>query len=645
MFLKDARQIVYRILVFSMLMAVLLSACAPQTVVETVVVTQMVEGKTVEKVVEKVVTVTPLPPTAEPKPDEPVPVDSVVIGQQQEPDTLHPLIGAMSAKTYVLNLIQVGCMSQNDKAEWVPLGCEEIPYLENGGAVIVGEGDDQHLEVTYKIRKDWRWTDGNPVVANDVVYWWKLTMDPDFPYEGRSAVEKFYDVVALDDKTVVVKYMTKGQIAQAVAGTLTGNVNFAAFQPDYEAAYGKDWPYYAVDPTYFININWLPSHILEGTPGAEQEASDYSRAPIGDGAYELKEWKANQEIVLEASDQPFPLGEPKIKTITFRFYGETAGVLAALQSGEIDMATGNVAGLTENNGPDLDALEAGGRYITEWVNGYSFEHMDINLDRFPLNDPLVRKALYHAIDRQTIIDTLYYGKKSMTDLPLPRGLSWAYPLESEFTTYPYDLDKAKALLAEAGWDCTEMPCTKTVDGEVRNLEFTLMTTDRTDRIRLAQVVQQMWRQINVGVNLQFLYGRGLFATCQAGGPMNCGTYDAGIYTFSTGDDPGLYTTYSCSQIPNEANNWSGQNWPRWCNQTGQDALNQAENNPDVVVSREKRIPYYTTFFKEMTNDVPVIFFYGSAEPFPRLTNWKNFKAGPTQYSYPTWNAWEWEVSK
>jgi len=632
---------------FVVLLCFVFSACqvAPEKVVETLVVTQMVEGKQVEKIVEKVVTVTPVPPTPTPLPAELKPVDSVVIAQQQEPDTLHPLIGSMLAKTLVLNLIQVGCMSQNEKAEWIPLGCERVPSIDNGDAVIVGGGDEQHLEVTYQIRKGWRWTDGTPVTSKDIIYWWKLTMDPDMPYEGRNAVEKIYDIEAVDDSTVIVKYLTKAQIAQAVAGTLEGNVNFAAFQADYEAAYGANWPYYAVDPVYFINIGWMPAHVLEGIPGGEQESSDYARNPLGDGAYELVEWKANQEIVLQASKQPFLYGEPKIKTITFRFYGDTAAVLAALQSGEVDMATGNVAGLTENNGPDLDSLDAQGKYVTEWIDGYAFEHMDINLDRFPLNNLKVRQALYYALDRQTIIDTLYSGKKAMTDLPLPKGLSWAYPPDGTVTTYSYDVEKAKALLAEDGWNCESMPCTKVVDGEEKKLEFTLMTTDRSDRIRLAQVVQQMWRQINVGVNLQFLYGRGLFATCQAGGPMNCGTYDAAIYTFTTGDDPGLYVTYSCSQIPTEGNSWSGQNWPRWCNQAGQDALNQAENNPDVVLSREKRKPFYETFFKEMTAEVPVIFFYGSAEPFPHLVNWKNFKAGPTQYSYPTWNAWEWEVYK
>jgi len=123
----------------------------------------------------------------------------------------------------------------------------------------------------------------------------------------------------------------------------------------------------------------------------------------------------------------------------------------------------------------------------------------------------VRQALYYAIDKQALVDRLYYGKQIPTDLPIPPGLSWAY--SDNYVHYPFDLEKAKALLAEAGWDCSAYPCTN-ADGA--KLEFTLMTTDRQDRQLLAQVIQSMWRQLNIGVNLQFLYGRGLFQACEAG---------------------------------------------------------------------------------------------------------------------------------
>jgi len=252
----------------------------------------------------------------------------------------------------------------------------------------------------------------------------------------------------------------------------------------------------------------------------------------------------------------------------------------------------------------------------------------------------VRQALYYALDREAINDTLYYGKNMVADLQIPKGLSWAYT--ENYTRYPYDLEKAKSLLAEAGWDCSTYPCTN-ADGQ--KLEFTLMTTDRADRQKLAQVAQQMWRQLNVGVNLQFLYGRGLFQACAAGGPLYCRTYDAAIYTTSTGDDPAFTDGYTCKAIPTADNNWSGQNWTGWCNEAADAAVNMAEKDFAVSLSPEKRYPYYETFFQEYTKDVPVINVFTVNRVGAVRTGWKNYRPGPTQFSPETWNFWEWEVVK
>ena len=637
----------YWMLSLLVIAGLLLAACgAPpaQRIVETVIVTELVQGTPVERVIERLVTPTPVPPTPVPPTAVPQPVDMVVFGLQQEPDTLHPSISTMTAATMVYTPLYVGCTLQNEKLEWVPLGCETVPTLENGGAALVGEGTDRHLEVTYKIRDGWRWTDGTPVTAKDAVYWWKLNMDPMFESQGRNTIELIYDIEVIDDQTFLVKYLSNAQLRQAVEGTLTGNVDFASFKEDYLAAYGTDWPHFAVTPGYWYNINWLPEHILGSIPAADQDESEYSRKPVGDGAYVLTDWKPGQEIVLEVSDLPFPLGEPKIKTIIFRFYGDGSGVKAAMQNGEIDAALGTISGLTEADGPDLDAIEAAGRYKMEWVPQYQYEHIDLNVGKFPLDDAKVRQALIYALDRQAINDAQYFGKKALSDLPLPK-ISWAYPPDSEFNQYPYDPEKAKALLAEAGWDCSALPCVKEVDGETKKLEFTFMTTDRLDRQKVAQMVQAMWKKINIGVNLQFLYGRGLFANCSAGGPLYCMTYDAAMYGTSTGDDATFYVSFACSTIPNESNNWSGQNNTGWCNQVANDALNESENNPEVALSREKRQPYMNEFFKELTTDVPTIVLYGGVWVYPHLVGWKNFRPGATQYSVPTWNSWEWEVVK
>ncbi len=633
---------------------VALGACAaptappPQVIKETVVVKETAIVAGTPQVVERVVTPTSVPPTAAPTvPPTAAPKasDTVVLALQQEPDTLHPLIGSMMARTIVNSTYMVGCMGQNEKTEWIPLGCETVPTLENGGAKWVGDGADKHLEVTYKIRKDWRWTDGTPVTSKDVVYEWKLIMDPDMEVGARDVTERIFDVTAVDDKTVIVKMLSENQAKAAAAGKLTGNVDFAKYKDDYVAnGYDKQVGPVVYSVYWTIIPGWLPSHILSKTPAKDQAKSDYAKKPLGDGAYEIKEWKAGQEIDLVKSSKPFPLGDAKINTIIYRFFADSKAVIAALQKGEIDSATGT-AGLSVADSPDLDKIVAAGAYKINYMPGYQWEHIDLNVAKFPLDDVKVRQALYYATDKKTLVDKLYFGKQALAELPGAVGKtnSWAYT--DNFTKYTYDPAKAKALLADAGWDCKALPCTKTVGGVKKNLEITLMTTDRTDRQALAQVIQSMWKQINVGVNIQFLYGRGLFATCSAGGPLNCHTFDAAIYTWIGSDDPSFLGLYNCAGIGTKDNNYSGQNYPGWCNKDADQALLQSETNADVALSRQKRMPYLEAFFKAWTTDVPVIPLFINSTPYIWRTGFKNYLPGPTQYAADGWNAWQWELTK
>jgi ABC-type transport system substrate-binding protein len=251
--------------------------------------------------------------------------DTIVLALQQEPDTLHPRIGSMMARTIVMGAVILSCMAQNENADWVALGCEEVPSIDNGGAVFVGEGTDKHLEVSYKIRDGWRWTDGTPVTTKDVIYNWQLVMNPEMEVATRNTTQKIYDIVAHDDQNWTVVFMSENQARLAAAGELEGNVPFADFVDDYVQSGFAEQEGPVVDPVYwYIGVDWLPSHVLASIPARDQASSEFAKKPLGDGPYVVKEWKQGQEIVLEKSDLPFPLGEPEINTVIFRFFGETA---------------------------------------------------------------------------------------------------------------------------------------------------------------------------------------------------------------------------------------------------------------------------------------------------------------------------------
>jgi len=161
-------------LVLALLAAiVLIAACAapatpppPQVVRETVVVAGT------PQIVERVVTATPPPPTAAPTKKAVGPKDTIVIAMSQEPDILNPYIGSMMARSLVTHMVWGDCVTQDQKAVWVPILCESVPTLENGQAKFVGDGADKHLEATFKYKAGIKWHDGNPLKASDQVFGW-----------------------------------------------------------------------------------------------------------------------------------------------------------------------------------------------------------------------------------------------------------------------------------------------------------------------------------------------------------------------------------------------------------------------------------------------------------------------------------------
>jgi len=160
-----------------------------------------------------------------------------------------------------------------------------------------------------------------------------------------------------------------------------------------------------------------------------------------------------------------------------------------------------------------------------------------------------------------------------------------------------------------------------------------MTTDRADRQAIAQVIQAQWKKLNVGVNLQFLYGRGLFAT---DGPLTKETFQAADYTWSTGDDPQFMGLYNCA---------GGQNYPKWCNKDADAALLANEVNPDTAISRTSRQASLAKFYGLWTAEVPVIPLFLNSNVFVARVGLKGFRPGTTQYATELWNVWEFSLTK
>jgi peptide/nickel transport system substrate-binding protein len=563
--------------------------------------------------------------------------DTLVVGMRSEPDTLYPLLSSMFAQSIVNSALFAVCTRENEKLEWIPEMCASVPTLENGSAKWIGEGADRYLEVTFKLKSGWKWHDGTCVTANDYVFTWELALDPELEVVDRKPWEKIQEVTAPDDQTVVVKYHSEKTLAAEAAG----RGRFPALKADYARLKEATPTGPLVSMFYYALGSPLPAHLLSEIPARDQPKSDFARRPIGNGAYKFKDWKPSGWIELEANAD-FQLGAPKIKNIVFRFVPDVQATLAAMQQGELDVVTQD-GPLSVDVGSELDTLEKAG-YRLYLVPNFMWEHIDLNTTHFPLDDVRVRRALAYATNVQEVVNQTRSGKVIEAYSFLP-PVHWAYD-DMAVVKYDYNLSKARVLLKEADWSCSQSPCTrKTVDGKTQTLEFTLATTDRLYRQEIAQILQKQWSEVGFRINLQILPGRNLFQPASQNGPLASRTFDAALYAWGLGEDPDLVGLYDCASIPSQENDFAGQNYPGWCNRTANDKIVAASSNPDFLTNRAKLKSALADVQRAWTADVPVIPLIHNVYVSAARVGLKGYTPTPAINSPEFWNAWQWEWSK
>src|SRR5699024_7201808 len=169
---------------------------------------------------------------------------------------------------------------------------------------------------------------------------------------------------------------------------------------------------------------------------------DFERNPVGTGPFKFVDWKANDSITVEKFEDYWQEGKPKLDKIIFRSIPDNAARLNALTTGEIDLADGiNPSdGESIENNPDLQLFERPSMNV-----GY----LGLTVTREPFDNKLVRQAINHAIDKQSIIDAFFEGRADIAVNPMPPSISG---YNEDIEGYDYNHEKAKELLKEAGFE-------------------------------------------------------------------------------------------------------------------------------------------------------------------------------------------------
>ena len=285
--------------------------------------------------------------------------DLLIVGYDREPDTMNRYA------THILEDIQScvieGLVTADENMNIVPVLAAEIPTLENGGVKLRADGG---MDVTWKLRPGVKWHDGKPHTSADV----KFTVDAinkgDWKPESTDGFDRIASVDTPDSLTAVVHYKEI----------------YAPYQMQ-----------------FFRGT--LPKHVLEGRD--IDKANDYNRNPLGTGPYRLVEWKTGEYALLEAVPNYWRGARyPKIKKILFRFIANTSTRINQLRAGEIHV----VALIPWDKVRELKDVPS---IRLNRVLGNGYEHVTLNEQKFaPFADVRVRRALAHAIDRETIVKTI-----------------------------------------------------------------------------------------------------------------------------------------------------------------------------------------------------------------------------------------------
>lgn len=503
------------------------------------------------------------------------------------------------------------------------MGVEQVPTLANGAVKWVGDGDDRHLEVTFRIRRGLKWHDGQPVRAADMRFHHALMLNAKFRVDDRAAELRVHTVEPVDEQSAIYKYHSARQAREAAA---RGHVGL----PRDEFREWREQKEPLVDPLYMLAAGYLPEHLLGKVDPAGFERHPFAQRPVLAGPYRVKELVGESWTLEAVADHP--LGAPNVPALSFKVIREVEGQLAALAAGEVDVVS-QVGGPEVKRAPELDRLAQAGQIKVHYVPGSSWEHLDFNLDNEHLKERNVRRAFAHGINREQIVDRVLFGKSKVSHSWVQPGLpAWSTD-EGCPVKYPFDAARAKAMLAEAGYRSGP-------DGILaragRKLQLRLATTDQPLRRYTAQAIQAQLKQLGVGVELEVVPLRGLF---DVRGPLRSRNFDLALYAWASALDPDRLDYMHSRNIPSDRNAFAGHNFPGLRNVK----VDELTIRGAASIDEAERKPIYCDLQWTWTEELPALPLFQHVSVTLARARLRNFKPGPAT-TVETWNVQQWELA-
>ncbi len=366
---------------------------------------------------------------------------TVVIGMKADFDSFNELNASDADALQVIeNMLFLRLTRLNEQLNFEPSLAKSWTFSDDGRIL------------TYYLRQDVRWSDGQPTTAADVLFTYQMAIHPEVVYPAASRFDLVERVEIIDDYTI--KFIFK-----------------------------KVYP----DALFDTQMPILPQHILGQYPPDKIKQSDFNRQPVGNGPFILSEWKANQLAVFVANPD-FALGRPYLDRVIFAIIPDETVLLTNLLTHQIHVIPALSARdfLKLQTDPSLRVIRFDGR-------GYSFLAWNCARPLFTKNS---RRALTQAINKKEIIKTLMedFAKPAVGPL-LP--FVWAF--DSTLQDLNFDPNLARQLLENEGW--ADSDGDGVLDRDGKNFEL-IMKTNAGSQIRKDVLVMLQAQFQKIGISAQ-----------------------------------------------------------------------------------------------------------------------------------------------
>lgn len=399
--------------------------------------------------------------------------------------TLNPVLNSDTASSQVIGLIYDSVLGSRANGDLVPVLAKELPKTSSDG-----------LTYTITLRDNLKWSDGSPITADDVKFTYDLMFDPAFKDVNsprRGDLETYVQSITVKDPKTIVFQLKK---------------IYAPFAPA-QLQYGI-----------------LPKKVWGSLQPKEVNTTDLNTNPtVTSGPWKFVKWDKGQQVTLNKNPDYWN-GAPNLDTYVYKVVADSVAAANQLKTGEVDFASLDPSQLSNvQANPDITIVT----FPVAIFTFYAYNQNPSAKVSKIFSDKAVRQALLYAIDRQGIVDALYFKQAVVADSVEP-PVGWAYNKDTT-PKYPHDPAKAESMLDAAGYKKGADGIRANANGD--KIAFTIIT-NAGNKVRENSVVamQDAWKKIGVDCTPKLITFPQLVSQI-----TNDRTFDVFLVGFSWTQDP------------------------------------------------------------------------------------------------------------